>query len=256
MRPYKGDYPALDIKSRPCLRWLRQAGALISLILVFFFVSGIVTFAEVSKFVVVGPKKSCVPSDAGGVFIFDASTNLNFSVNCEIPAQVIIKFNRHRNYDGFACYQFGTFGESALLNIGSPNVQCDIVPFKKRPRFSNVDNGVMYSDLRTVDQIQPYKPDAQFWPMSSVEFIAGDFYAVSSSFSGYLCIVKALADDLQLHIEKPYLNPPYENQAKRENSDGITPRQLPPWFLLLVLAFGAIGFFGALALCRMTGILR
>lgn len=34
---FKGDYPELDIRPRPCLRWLRQAGALFFVFVIFVF---------------------------------------------------------------------------------------------------------------------------------------------------------------------------------------------------------------------------
>src|ERR1700681_4762982 len=49
--------------------------------------------------------------------------------------------------------------------------QRDFMPFKKRPRFSNIDYGVMYSDLRPINTIKPNKTDTQLRAMGSVEFV-------------------------------------------------------------------------------------
>jgi hypothetical protein len=221
-----------------------QAGSLVFLILVFFFC--VITFDEVSKFVVVGPEKSCAPRDAGGVLMFDAPANLNFSINCEIPSQVIIKFNRHQEYDRFALCQFWAFDESALLDIGGLKAQRDFMQFEKRPHFSNIYNSVMYSELRSINTVKPYKPDMQLRAMCNVEFIARDFKAASSSFGGHSSgfIGAEQKSDLDGRNDRQECSKYAQNESVE--SDRIIPCSVPNYRQSLPRGFGYLLFIGGL----------
>jgi len=82
---------------------------------------------------------------------------------------------------------------------------------------------------------------------SNIGRLLGRLGALRSCVGRFLSVNQAPSNDLQLPIEKPYLERSYENQAECER---VRYRPLPPWFILLVLGFAAIGFFWALALTR------
>lgn len=70
------------------------------------------------------------------------------------------------------------------------------------------------------------------------------------SIGGFFSVNQAIADELQLHIEKRELNSTYNHQSQGKVGNRIVP---PIFLLYMAIAFGG-GIAGTLILCRITGM--
>jgi hypothetical protein len=118
-RAANGDHSGRSFHWRLFYRWLRQVGALVFLILVFFLF--VITCAEASTFNVVGPEESCAPRGPSRILIFDDASDFKDAVG-HAPAKIKLGIDICKKRPRLAGFQLRAFKGAALQSLFCPRL--------------------------------------------------------------------------------------------------------------------------------------
>src|SRR5947207_1996708 len=179
--------PNLTDGGLPWHRFLRQAGALI-----FVLVIGIVLGEKPTLASVVNAPKPCLAGGPVVVRVFDKPAQFEMIP----PNRIVFEVSRHDQRARLSGSQRDDSAADLNLRLVFRAIrlaQEDIRfnPLWSRPRLPDIDDNAVDSDREFFSQRRPKAPNAQFGTMCGDEFFATSLSGNHRGFGGYGCVMRA-----------------------------------------------------------------